>query len=583
MSATIKFGFSLVEEWIDQVIVLTTVLSFLAIGIMAYFGTSVVISHILYIPIVLFAYRYPKYGIRFGICISLIYLIEYYLLFWPDLNSFLIGSSRTIFFIFVAAVVSILSSVIREREQQYRVVVETQYELIWRMLPDTTCLFVNSAFCNFFSFSEPDLIGKKFCIPLSDTEKKRFCEVISSLSKRHPVEHINVTIESGTSHLHWLEWTIHGTFDDDGMILWYQLVGHDITKEKLASLTLIRSEERLNLALECARLGTFSLYSTSHMIDVDRRWAEIVGLPPQNTRGDVSEILYNRVHPDDIDTLRASIITTEEKNTENQLTFRMQHSSGSWVWVFSAWKCYRNESDTCTLGITGVLMDVTESQIMHEALLLANKKLNLLSGITRHDILNMVTAITGYYELIKEDNILTGDSKRFLENIFQATRAIQHQISFTKDYQEMGAEKPRWHRVSDMVHKVSQNSLFSTITLLDNSQNLLVYADPLFEKVIYNLLENSIRHGERVTEIQIQWHKQKTGASLVIQDNGVGVPDDMKESIFLRGVGSNTGLGLFLTKEILILTGMTIVENGERGVGARFEILIPEISFKEQK
>jgi len=57
----------------------------------------------------------------------------------------------------------------------------------------------------------------------------------------------------------------------------------------------------------------------------------------------------------------------------------------------------------------------------------------------------------------------------------------------------------------------------------------------------------------------------------------------MKESIFLRGVGSNTGLGLFLTKEILILTGMTIVENGERGVGARFEILIPEISFKEQK
>jgi len=228
-------------------------------------------------------------------------------------------------------------------------------------------------------------------------------------------------------------------------------------------------------------------------------------------------------------------------------------------------------------------MDVTESQIMHEALLLANKKLNLLSGITRHDILNMVTAITGYYELIKEDNILTGDSKRFLENIFQATRAIQHQISFTKDYQEMGAEKPRWHRVSDMVHKVSQNSLFSTITLLDNSQNLLVYADPLFEKVIYNLLENSIRHGERVTEIQIQWHKQKTGASLVIQDNGVGVPDDMKESIFLRGVGSNTGLGLFLTKEILILTGMTIVENGERGVGARFEILIPEISFKEQK
>ena len=52
-----------------------------------------------------------------------------------------------------------------------------------------------------------------------------------------------------------------------------------------------------------------------------------------------------------------------------------------------------------------------------------------------------------------------------------------------------------------------------------------------------------------------------------------------KEKIFDRGFGKNTGLGLTLSREILGITGITIKETGEHGIGARFEITVPKGMF----
>jgi signal transduction histidine kinase len=52
------------------------------------------------------------------------------------------------------------------------------------------------------------------------------------------------------------------------------------------------------------------------------------------------------------------------------------------------------------------------------------------------------------------------------------------------------------------------------------------------------------------------------------------------ERIFERGYGKNTGLGLFLSREILAITGITITENGVPGKGARFEITVPKGAYR---
>jgi signal transduction histidine kinase len=69
---------------------------------------------------------------------------------------------------------------------------------------------------------------------------------------------------------------------------------------------------------------------------------------------------------------------------------------------------------------------------------------------------------------------------------------------------------------------------------------------------------------------------------LVVEDNGGGVPADEKIKIFERGYGKNTGWGLFLVREILAVTWMTIAETGTPGKGARFEIHMPQGTFRAE-
>jgi signal transduction histidine kinase len=83
-----------------------------------------------------------------------------------------------------------------------------------------------------------------------------------------------------------------------------------------------------------------------------------------------------------------------------------------------------------------------------------------------------------------------------------------------------------------------------------------------------------------VTEISLDYQETEEGLLLVLQDNGVGILAEEKQKIFERGYGRNTGLGLFLVREILSITGITIRENGTEGEGARFEMLIPKGSYR---
>ncbi|MFA5071976.1 MAG: HAMP domain-containing sensor histidine kinase [Candidatus Pacearchaeota archaeon] len=95
------------------------------------------------------------------------------------------------------------------------------------------------------------------------------------------------------------------------------------------------------------------------------------------------------------------------------------------------------------------------------------------------------------------------------------------------------------------------------------------------------MVNNTAMHGgQDVSKVEIDWQKVPGGIILIYEDNGVGIPDEQKQDIFKKGFGKNTGMGLFLAKEILKITGLEIAEKGTYGKGARFEIFVPEGAYK---
>jgi PAS domain S-box-containing protein len=225
------------------------------------------------------------------------------------------------------------------------------------------------------------------------------------------------------------------------------------------------------------------------------------------------------------------------------------------------------------------IRDITERSRAEEALALASRKLNLMSGITRHDILNQLTVLSGSLELAL-GTITNPEGIAHINRAQKAAVTIQRQIAFTREYEDLGVKTPVWQQVSDIVRSAVSQMATSTITLEIPDDHLEVYADPLLVRVFYNLFDNTRQHGGEVTRISISHRRSDTGLIITIADNGTGISKKDKRHLFERGFGKHTGLGLFLSKEILSITGISIRENGIPGEGARFEIAVPEGSFR---
>lgn len=216
------------------------------------------------------------------------------------------------------------------------------------------------------------------------------------------------------------------------------------------------------------------------------------------------------------------------------------------------------------------------------ALRLTNKKLHLLAGITRHDISNQLTAMKMYLELSRQTPMEPKRYTEYLEKGDQIARAIERQLEFTREYESLGVKSPVFQELSACIARARAGlDLSGTVVTVTGDSRVEVFADPLLEKVFFNLFDNSLRHGGKgMTAITISVAEESDRLRVIFADNGRGIESDKKERIFMQGFGENTGFGLFLIREILGITEITIAEDGTPGKGARFEILVPSVAYR---
>ncbi len=129
----------------------------------------------------------------------------------------------------------------------------------------------------------------------------------------------------------------------------------------------------------------------------------------------------------------------------------------------------------------------------------ANRKLHLLNSITRHDIRNNLTAFSGYLRLAKG---ISTDPKMasYIEKLESIQKSISEQIEFSSVYQDLGTTTPTWQDLHTLVTKLP---FPKNLVLQNDIKDIAVYADPILEKVFFNLLDNTLRYGEHATMIRV--------------------------------------------------------------------------------
>jgi signal transduction histidine kinase len=139
---------------------------------------------------------------------------------------------------------------------------------------------------------------------------------------------------------------------------------------------------------------------------------------------------------------------------------------------------------------------------------------------------------------------------------------------------------PRWQGVNQVFLYAISHLDSLKVTRDIRVDNLEIFADPLLEKAFFNVSENTFLHGKGATVISLHYEEADNGLLIVYSDNGIGIAAEERPKIFERGYGKNTGLGLFLAREILSITGITIQETGVEGKGVRFEMFVPKGAYR---
>jgi signal transduction histidine kinase/FixJ family two-component response regulator len=220
-----------------------------------------------------------------------------------------------------------------------------------------------------------------------------------------------------------------------------------------------------------------------------------------------------------------------------------------------------------------ILSDLTEQKKLEEELELSRKKLYLLGSITRHDLLNQLTAMNGYLSIAQ----LKNEAPTMLGYVNKALLSGERMVKildFSRDYERMGEQRPRWFSAQQVATKGLGEAQMGDAEVIVDLDGVEIYADRMIEKVFHNLGDNAVRHG-KATQVRLYCEKCGDDLKIICLDNGTGVAPSKRGEMF----DDRFGHGLYLVKEVLKMTGMSIEESSTIK-GAHFEITVPKGRYR---
>jgi len=462
---------------------------------------------------------------------------------------------------------------VRKSEEKHRSLVEGISHIIFTTDTKGRFTYVSPVIRQVLGYRSAELIGKYFYTLVPSEERHVLGEKLKEAQEgKISPNDFRMVDKSGT--IHWGRIIAQPQIEGEKITGITGLIG-DITELRHSEEALRESEEKLKLAIEGSGVGLWDWRVQSGELVINDRWVLILGYTMQELSPVTIDTWRSLTNPDDLkrsDELLQKHVSGE--TADFACESRMKHKDGHWVWVLDRGMITERDKAGQPLRMTGTHLNISERKSAEEALQQVNRKLNLFSSLTRHDILNKVSVLLGYLDKAKD---LTQDTTLldYLERMNTSTKAIGKLVKFTRDFKDLGITPPRWFTLKDCMKEVTEWIDPNAVRLTVDVGEWEIYADPQITKVFKNIFENAGLHGKHVTEIFVECTKDERGLDVIIGDNGIGIPEELKKEIFEPGMMRNRGLGLFLAKEILSITGQTIEETGVPGKGARFVIHVP--------
>jgi signal transduction histidine kinase/DNA-binding response OmpR family regulator len=359
------------------------------------------------------------------------------------------------------------------------------------------------------------------------------------------------------------------------------------------------SEERLQIAINEAGMGTWDLDLRTHELRWSRSHYALLGLEPGESSLATDELWRNRIYPADRETVEAALSKSREIQTLYSQEYRIVRAdTGAVRWLRVLGRFLYDESGVATRSV-GVSFDDTERKAAEIALLEADQRKDVFLATLAHELRNPLAPIRNAAQVLGSSK-LGSEQLQWAQNVIQ--RQVKHMAWLLDDLLDVaritqGKLELKQQHIS--LNSVVDSAVETARPLLDSKSHRLVVtlpaepvtldADPLrLSQVLSNLLTNAAKYTHAGGEITLSGRIENGKLALSIKDNGIGIPAESLNGIFamfsqVEGAAAHSegglGIGLALVKGLTELHGGTVEAKSEGlGRGSEFILTIPIVA-----
>jgi two-component system, cell cycle sensor histidine kinase and response regulator CckA len=468
----------------------------------------------------------------------------------------------------------------------------------------------NTAAERMFGYSADEMVGSSIFRLIPEHLHQGERDLLDQIRQGHPAGLTEVERIRKDGQRLYVSVAVSPIRRSDGEVIGASSIKRDVTEQRQAREALALSQERLQLALSAARMGTWRWEPSSDLLSWDEGLRALFGLDGTRLVTAFAELL-DRIHEDDRLYVQDALQRALAGEDALDVQFRTLHASGQHRWMVSQGRVVRDAAGQVRY-VTGVCLDVTDRKLLEERLRQAQRmdSIGQLAGGIAHEANNMMSVVLGCADYVLQRNDLLEAVRQDVDQIW---RAAKRTAGITQQLLAFSRRQVLQPQVLDLNTTVRELEPILS-RALGESRGLRMHlspglgrvrADPgQLEQVLLNLTLNArdaMGEGGRLTietmnvvldQAYVAAKPVETltageYAALVVTDTGHGMDRATLARIFepfftTKGVGEGTGLGLSTVYGIVKQSGGFIWAYSEPGLGTTFKLYFPLVAMPQE-
>lgn len=491
---------------------------------------------------------------------------------------------------------------LKQNEEQYRLIVENQTDLVVKVAPEGRFLFVSPSYCRMFGKTQEELLGAPFLPLVHEADREATTSAMAALCQPPYTAYVEQRAMT-VSGWRWLAWVDTAVLDEDGKVAAIIGVGRDINDKKLAETALRESEQRFRALFDQAAEMIWFCDIEGRITEANPVACDKLGYGPHELKGmDIRDIAPTIDKKSCLKDLRQGSSAVFES------TFRRKDGHPFPVDVSLNPIHFMGERYVLSMA-----RDISKRKAADQEKLEMMEKLNrsrkmeamgLMAGGVAHDLNNLLSSVISYPELMLMNPALPDNFRKPLERIKEGGLRASAIVSDLLTIARGVASRKEPGNINDIVtgylDSFEHQEMMETRPDIVIEKALAPGIGPVncssvhIRKVLMNLVINAIESIKGPGKIRLSTENRyldkpvqgyaevRPGpyAVLSVSDTGNGISAEDMEHIFepfysKKKMGrSGTGIGLTVVWNT-VEDHQGYIQVDSKGGGTRFDLYFP--------